>query len=112
MWHYFYLARCSDQSLYAGTCLDLAEREAKHNAGTGAKYTRSHRPVKFIYSRRFRTLSAARKYEAAVKKWDKQKKEELVISGKTKKIQKNKKTQKKAHVFLRAQTKKIRYLRR
>lgn len=78
MYHYFYLARCADGSLYAGTCVDLAAREAKHNAGTGAKYTRSHGPVKFIYNERFRTLSAARKREAEVKKWNKEEKEELI----------------------------------
>src|SRR5688500_18148847 len=29
--HYFYVARCKDDSLYAGTCMDLSEREKKHN---------------------------------------------------------------------------------
>lgn len=96
MYHYFYLARCADNSLYAGTCIDLAAREAKHNAGTGAKYTRSHGPVKFIYSERFRTLSAARKREAEVKKWSKEEKEELirVKKKKTKKMKRIKRTRK------------------
>ncbi len=78
MSHYFYLARCRDKSLYAGTCLNLKEREAKHNDGTGAKYTRSRKPVKIIYSERFRTLGKARRREAEVKKWAKIKKEMLV----------------------------------
>lgn len=76
--HYFYLARCADSSLYAGTCIDVAEREAKHNDGTGAKYTRSHGPVKIIYTEEFETLSEARKREAEVKKWSKEKKESLL----------------------------------
>jgi len=76
--HYFYLARCGDQSLYAGTCLDLKEREAKHNDGRGAKYTRSRLPVTIIYHETFGTLSDARKREAEVKKWTKERKEELV----------------------------------
>jgi len=79
--HFFYLARCSDGSLYAGTCLHVKEREAKHNAGTGAKYTRSRKPVKIIYSEKFRTLSGARKREAEVKKWPKFEKEKLISSG-------------------------------
>jgi putative endonuclease len=78
MSHYFYLARCADQSLYAGTCVNISEREAKHNDGTGAKYTRSHRPVKIIYFEEFETLSDARKREAEVKKWTKIQKEALV----------------------------------
>lgn len=76
--HYCYLARCADDSLYAGTCLNVTEREAKHNDGTGAKYTRSRRPVKIVYSEEFDTLSDARKREAAVKKLSKERKEELV----------------------------------
>lgn len=79
MTHYFYLARCNDESLYAGTCIDLEEREAKHNAGTGAKYTRSRLPVRIIYHEEFTTLSEARKREAEVKKLSKAQKENLVI---------------------------------
>lgn len=66
--HYFYLARCNDDSLYAGTCIDLEEREAAHNAGTGAKYTRSRRPVQIIYHEEFPTLGEARSREMDVKK--------------------------------------------
>ena len=75
--HYLYLARCSDHSLYTGTCLDLSEREAKHNDGTGAKYTRSRRPVKIVYHEEYATLSEARRREAEVKRWSKEKKEQL-----------------------------------
>ena len=79
MKHYFYLARCADDSLYAGTCVDPAAREAMHNSGKGAKYTRSRSPVKIIYTESFRTLSAARKREAAVKKMKKAAKENLIL---------------------------------
>ncbi|HLD71872.1 MAG TPA: GIY-YIG nuclease family protein [Candidatus Peribacteraceae bacterium] len=78
MLHYFYLARCSDDSLYAGTCLDLAEREGKHNEGKGAKYTRSRRPIRIMYHEEFETLGEARKREAEVKRWKKDKKELLL----------------------------------
>jgi putative endonuclease len=78
MSHYFYLARCNDGSLYAGTCVDLKEREAKHNAGEGAKYTRSRCPIEIVYHEAFATLSEARKREAEVKKWTKEEKEELL----------------------------------
>ena len=78
MSHFFYLARCADGSLYAGTCLNLQEREAKHNDGTGAKYTRSRRPVKIIYHEKFATLGETRRREAEIKRWTKGKKEELI----------------------------------
>lgn len=78
--HFFYLARCRDGSLYAGTCIDLDARVAKHNDGTGAKYTRSRRPVRIVHSEQFTTLSGARQREAEVKRWRKQKKERLIES--------------------------------
>jgi putative endonuclease len=78
MSHYFYLARCCDGSLYSGSCVDLIEREAKHNSGKGAKYTRSRRPVKIIYHEEFLTRSEARRREEEVKMWKKAKKEGLI----------------------------------
>ncbi|MBI3336437.1 GIY-YIG nuclease family protein [Candidatus Peregrinibacteria bacterium] len=81
MCYYFYLARCSDNSLYSGSCIDLQEREDRHNEGKGAKYTRSHRPVRIIYSEEFKTLVEARRREAEVKTWSKTKKEQLVQGG-------------------------------
>ncbi len=76
--HYFYLARCADGSLYSGTCVDLKEREATHNAGKGAKYTRARLPISFVYHEEFDSLGDARRREAAVKKLKKEEKEAMV----------------------------------
>ncbi len=76
--HYVYLARCADGSLYAGTCINVQEREATHNSGKGSKYTRSRLPLTIIYTEEYETLSEARKREAAVKKLSKAEKESLV----------------------------------
>lgn len=81
MTHYVYLARCSDDSLYCGTCIDLKEREAKHNEGKGAKYTRSRLPIRIIYHETCASLSDARKREIEVKKMSKQHKEQMVCNG-------------------------------
>ncbi len=78
MLHFFYLARCVDGSLYSGTCVDLTKREQKHNAGIGAKYTRSRRPVRIVYNEEHESLSEARRREAEVKKWSKKRKEGLL----------------------------------
>jgi len=40
-----YLVRCADDTLYCGVTNDLESRLAAHNAGKGAKYTKSRRPV-------------------------------------------------------------------
>lgn len=76
---YFYLARCSDESLYAGSCNDLCKREAAHNSGDGAGYTRARRPIKIIYSEEFITLVEARKRERQIKGWTRDKKEKLIL---------------------------------
>ncbi len=78
MSHFFYLARCGDNSLYAGYTINLTEREKKHNEGKGAKYTASRKPVKIIYSEEFETQREAMQREIEVKKWNKAKKENLL----------------------------------
>jgi len=78
--HYFYLARCADDSLYAGYCRDLQAREDQHNAGTGAKYTRARRPVHMVYHEAFDTKSEAMKREWEVKQWSRAQKLELIAA--------------------------------
>jgi predicted GIY-YIG superfamily endonuclease len=79
--HFAYIARCADDSLYVGTCVDLAAREALHNAGKGSKYTRSRLPVEFVYHEEHPTLSAVRKREAAMKKLSRAEKLHLLKNG-------------------------------
>ena len=76
--HFVYLARCSDGSLYCGTCIDPKAREAMHNTGKGAKYTRGRRPVKFVYIKKSRGLSDVRRLEARMKKLTREQKEAVI----------------------------------
>lgn len=78
--YYVYLARCNDDSLYAGYTTDLKRREAKHNEGKGAHYTRIRRPIKIVYHEEFETKSAAMKREYQLKHLRKKDKESLIIS--------------------------------
>lgn len=78
---FFYLARCADDSLYAGVCVDVQARFATHNAGKGAKYTRSRLPVVLAYSEQLDSRSEAQKREAEVRKWQRAKKEELIADS-------------------------------
>jgi putative endonuclease len=75
---YFYLVRCSDDSLYSGICKDLEQRIDKHNQGTGAKYTRGRGPVELVYSEELDSHSLALKREYAVKRWSRTKKMALI----------------------------------
>ena len=76
--YYFYLARCKDNTLYAGYCANIKDREAKHNKGEGAKYTKARRPIKIVYFEEFSTRSAAMQREAEIKSWPKAEKENLI----------------------------------
>ena len=51
--NYAYLLRCADGTLYCGWTNDLEKRVVAHNAGTGAKYTKSRRPVELAYCEAF-----------------------------------------------------------
>ncbi|MHB1847090.1 MAG: GIY-YIG nuclease family protein [Deltaproteobacteria bacterium] len=73
-----YLLRCGDGSLYAGITNDLERRLAAHNAGRGAAYTRSHGPVRVVYSERAADRSEASRREAELKRLSREEKLALV----------------------------------
>lgn len=74
------MVRCADGSLYTGLAKDPEERARVHNAGKGAKYTRSRLPVSLVYVESCESLSAALKRERQLKPWTHANKEAL-ISG-------------------------------
>jgi putative endonuclease len=62
-----YVLRCGDGSLYTGITERLAERVARHQAGKGARYTRSRLPVTLAWARGRQTATDARRLEHALK---------------------------------------------
>jgi putative endonuclease len=65
---YVYMVLCRDGSLYTGIAKNLEKRIKAHNSGrTGAKYTRSRRPVKLVYQEKVPSRSDAAKREYAIK---------------------------------------------
>lgn len=61
--------KCADKTLYTGIATDLRRRVLEHNkTKLGAKYTASRRPVKLVYSKKFKNRSLASKEEARIKK--------------------------------------------
>ena len=83
---YAYIVECADGTLYSGWTNDLEKRIAAHNAGQGAKYTRSRRPVTLKYYEEFKDKNEALRREAALKKLSRAEKQALIESGKKKKI--------------------------
>jgi putative endonuclease len=57
----------------------LKRRVIEHNtSGLGARYTRTRRPVKLVYSKKFRNRSMASKEESRIKKLSRKEKLELI----------------------------------
>jgi putative endonuclease len=67
-----YLLRCADGTLYTGITTDVARRVAEHNGdgASGARYTRSRRPVELVYVETAANRSAAARREAEIKRLD------------------------------------------
>jgi putative endonuclease len=64
---FVYLVRCRDGTFYIGTARDIAQRLALHDAGKGAKYTRSRGPVKLLWQEGPMTVSRALRREHQLK---------------------------------------------
>jgi putative endonuclease len=77
--YYLYILKCADKTLYTGITTDLERRLLEHNSSKlGAKYTRGRRPVKLIYSKKFKNRSKASQEEVKIKKLKKSEKDSLI----------------------------------
>jgi putative endonuclease len=72
-----YILECSDGTYYTGWTTDPQRRVAQHNKGTGARYTKTRRPVKLIYLEEVPDKISALKRERAIKALPRKKKIEL-----------------------------------
>jgi putative endonuclease len=70
-----YIVRCRDGTLYIGTARDIAQRLALHDAGKGAKYTRSRGPVTLLWQEGPMTVSRALRREHQLKQLTRPQKE-------------------------------------
>ncbi|MET0719080.1 MAG: GIY-YIG nuclease family protein [Pseudoxanthomonas sp.] len=77
---YVYLIECRDGSLYTGIAVDVAKRFAKHTAGKGARYTRSHPPLRLLGQRACADRAEASRAEYRVKQLSSAQKRELCAS--------------------------------
>ena len=79
-WH-LYLIECADGSFYAGITTDVERRLRQHLSGKGARYTRSHKPLRLLGSRAYASKSEALRAELAIKRLVKEKKLAALLSG-------------------------------
>jgi putative endonuclease len=75
---YCYMLECADGSFYTGWTTDPVRRTKAHNAGRGARYTRSRRPVRLVYVELEETRSAAMKRERSIKTMPRSTKRRLI----------------------------------
>jgi len=76
---FVYMLECRDGSFYTGWTTDLEKRLLTHQAGKGGHYTRSHLPVRLVYSEEHPTKSDCLKREAEIKKLPRLKKQALCM---------------------------------
>ncbi len=79
---YCYIVECADGSFYTGWSTDPKRRARQHNRGTGARYTRTHGPVRLVYVEECADRRAAMKRELAIKSLPRRKKKTLIGDAK------------------------------
>ena len=76
--NYTYMVKCRDGTLYTGWTNNLEKRLTDHNAGKGAKYTKSRRPVELVYYESYETKEEAMRREYAITRMSRKEKLQLI----------------------------------
>ncbi len=79
--NYTYMVECADGSLYTGWTNNLSNRIEAHNAGNGAKYTKTRLPVHLVYYEISESKQEAMSKEWHWKKLNRADKEKLIRMG-------------------------------
>ncbi|MBQ9674069.1 MAG: GIY-YIG nuclease family protein [Ruminococcus sp.] len=80
--YYTYMLLCNDNSIYTGITTDLSRRFYEHlNSQKGAKYTRTHTPLKILAAWKSSNRSTASKLEYRIKKLTKTAKEQIIYNN-------------------------------
>jgi len=73
-----YILECFDGTLYTGASNNVDKRVAKHNNGTGSRYTKARLPVKLLFQKEIGTKSEACKEEYRIKQLSRAEKLEFI----------------------------------
>lgn len=84
--NYTYILKCADGTFYTGWTTDITRRLKEHNAGRGAKYTKTRRPVELVYLEESETRREAMKREIQIKKMTRKRKLALIEKKKAEDI--------------------------
>ncbi len=75
---YCYILECADGTYYTGWTTDPVRRVRQHNAGRGARYTRTRRPVRLAYLEEQPDRAAAMRREVQIKRMSREAKGRLI----------------------------------
>lgn len=73
-----YILQCADGSFYTGYTKNISQRTKQHQNGTGAKYTKAHKPQTLAYVENYASRNQAMKREREIKKLSHQQKADLI----------------------------------
>jgi putative endonuclease len=73
-----YILKCSDDSYYVGSTVNLEARLSQHRDGRGAAYTRHRLPVILVWAAEFDRIEEAFAFEKRVQGWSRRKREALI----------------------------------
>lgn len=100
--YHLYIVQCKDGSLYTGITTDLNRRIKEHNTSVlGAKYTRTRKPVRLVYTKEFKDRSLSLKEELRIKNLSRREKIELIIKARKEydlELKKNKKNEHRKYI--------------
>ena len=88
---YCYIVACADGSFYTGWTTDPERRLQAHNAGLGARYTRSRRPVRLVLLEYQTNRSSAMRRERAIKAMTRSRKLQLIARSRAAPLRKERK---------------------
>ncbi|WP_322042909.1 GIY-YIG nuclease family protein [Paraburkholderia sp. J67] len=80
---FLYLLECADGSVYTGIAVDVQARFAQHANGTGARYTRSRKPVQVLAQFELADRASASRAEYWVKRLRPHEKRALAVGDRS-----------------------------
>ena len=87
--YFVYIIECVDGTLYTGIAKDCEKRFKEHSTRKGAKYTRSHKPLRIVYKEPVCGKGRALRREYEIKQLSRNEKILLCKKGKTQNGQNN-----------------------
>ena len=81
--YFVYLLECADTRIYTGITTDVSRRFKEHVTGKGGHFTRSHKPVRILYTEAHPDRSSASKREAEIKRFSRTEKLQLTNERKS-----------------------------